>query len=96
MGRLKVLHFGFGAPDLFLIQKVAMKTNADGFENNLRNIASHQGLSYLVSPQIGAFWRILVMLKRPYLKDTKWQGYKNLRNSSFSAFINFEVYDKSV
>ena len=66
MGRLKVLHFGFGAPDLFLVQKVAMKTNADGFENNLRNIASHQGLSYLVSPQIGAFWRILVMLKRPY------------------------------
>jgi hypothetical protein len=61
----------------------------DGFENSLRNLASHNGLAYLVSPQIGALWKTLVMLKRPYLKEHKWSGYKNLKNSHFGAFLNF-------
>ena len=66
-----------------------MRGKGDGFENTLRNIASHKGLAYLVPPQVGAFWKTLVMLKKPSLKQSKWSGYKNLKNSSFAAFLNF-------
>ncbi len=35
------------------------------------------------------------MLQNPLLKVNKWRGYKNLKNSNFNAYINFEIEDKS-
>lgn len=95
MGRLKLLHFGLGAPELFASEAVNPRGQGDGFENTLRNIASNKGLAYLVSPQIGEFWKTMVLLKPTYLQQSKWSGYKRLKNSSFKALLNFEVLDKS-
>ena len=89
MGRLKILHYGFGAPELFASETVAKKGNGDGFENSLRNLAAHNGLAYLTSPQIGLFWKTLVMLRKQYLVESKWEGYKKLKNSYFGAYLNF-------
>ncbi len=41
MGKLKLLYFGCGAPELFLTDIVHLRGKGDGFENSLRNIASH-------------------------------------------------------
>ena len=67
MGKLKLLRFGLGYPELFMAETVSKRGHGDGFENSLRNIASNKGLPYLVSPQIGEFWRTLVILKEGLL-----------------------------
>lgn len=95
MGRLKLLHFGFGAPELFIATQVSLRSAADGFENSLRNIASHEGLAYLVSPQVGELWNALVMLKNTHLKENKWNNYRNLKNGHFNAYLNFKIRDWS-
>ena len=74
---------------------MSLRTNGDGFENSLRNIASNKGLAYLVSPQVGEFYRTLVMLRPPYLKESQWSGYKNIKNSHFRALMNLVIADKS-
>ena len=95
MGRLKLLHFGFGAPELFITSQVSIRSAGDGFENSLRNIASHEGIPYLVSPQIGELWKVLVMLKNTHLKENKWNNYKNQKNSNYNAYLNFKIQDWS-
>jgi hypothetical protein len=95
MGRLKLLHFGFGAPELFITSQISIRSAGDGFENSLRNIASHEGIAYLVSPQIGELWKTLVMLKNTHLKENKWNNYKNLKNSNYNAYLNFTIQDWS-
>ena len=53
MGRLKLLNFGFGFPELYLTDNVVKKGKGEHFANSLRNVATKKGLAYLVSPQIG-------------------------------------------
>ena len=95
MGKLKLLKFGLGFPELYLTSPVTQKGYGQGFQNALKNVASNKGLAYLVSPQIGQFWRVMVLLKNNYLKENQWESYKNMKNNHFRTFINMCVLDRS-
>jgi peptide deformylase len=95
MGRLKLLRFGLGAPELFCSDAVSPRSSGSGFENSLRDIAARHGLAYLVSPQVGELWRTLVMLRPGYLQEGRWVGYSGLRSASFAAYLNPELLDQS-
>lgn len=61
----------------------------------MRNIAIHNGLGSLASPQVGQFWKAFIILKKNYLRPGKWIGYKNTQHSSYDAFLNPTIVDYS-
>jgi peptide deformylase len=96
MGKGRILHFGFaGAAELFEAEAVPYKGKHLGIDNHLRNIAIREGVAALSSPMVGDFWKALIMLKRQNLRPNQWNGYTNMRHSSFDTYLNPQVVDQS-
>lgn len=96
MGKGRILHFGFaGAAELFEAEAVPFRGKKLGVDNHLRNIAIKHGLASLSSPMVGEFWKALIMLNRQFLQVGKWNGYAQLRHSSYDTYLNPQLLDQS-
>lgn len=49
----------------------------------------------LATPQVGEFWKAFILLKKSLLIPGKWTHYKNLKHTSYDAFINPNISDYS-